>query len=131
MKKIYLSDEAIEVIERLKISKSSEQKGRLAAIDPMTGEIYFGKSIAEAAKKGRLAKNVKKASFYYVKVGYESVYDLSQIKVKADKKQVAFPRKRKPKMKIKECKPCIGISPVFINKTIIKNKSISMVNFLI
>ena len=131
IKKIYLSEEANAVIEKLIASKDREEIGKIAAIEPITGEVYFGKSIAQAAKNGRETINKPKASFFYVKVGYPSVYDINKINLKEEKKVKAFPRKRKADKKIKECKPCVGITPVYVNKTINKNRTTTMLNFLI
>lgn len=52
-------------------------------MDPQTGEVFYGKSVVEAAKEGRRMKNDPKAVFFFVKVGYPSVDVLKSIALPA------------------------------------------------
>ena len=74
MERLKLSPRAREVTAKLVSSKDSERAGYIAAVDPQTGEIFYGKTVAEAAKEGRKRKNDLKAVFFFVRVGYPSVH---------------------------------------------------------
>jgi len=79
MERLKLSPKAKEVTARLVGSKDSERAGYIAAVDPQTGEIFYGKTVAEAAKEGRKRKNEPKAVFFFVRVGYPSVHVLKTV----------------------------------------------------
>ena len=79
MEKLKLSPVAEGVVRRLINSKDSDKVGCIAAVDPQTGEIFYGKNEVEAAKEGRRAKNDPKAVFFFVRVGYPSVHVLKSI----------------------------------------------------
>jgi len=81
MERLKLSPKAKEVTARLVSSKDSERAGYIAAVDPQTGEISYGKTVAEAAKEGRKSKNDPKAVFFFVRVGYPSVHMLKTIRL--------------------------------------------------
>jgi hypothetical protein len=81
MGRLKLSPKAQEVTARLVDPKNSERAGYIAAVDPQTGEIFYGKTVAEAAKEGRKRKNDPKAVFFFVRVGYPSVHVLKTIQV--------------------------------------------------
>ena len=66
MKKINLSEKANEVIKKLIGSVDTDKLGYIAAIEPQTAEVFYGKSIVEAAKLGRKMKNDIKAIFFFV-----------------------------------------------------------------
>lgn len=79
MEKLKLSLKAENVVKKLSKYKNSDKKGFIAAVDPKTGETYYGKSVVEAAKIGRITKNQPKAVFYFVRIGYPSVHILKNI----------------------------------------------------
>jgi len=60
------------IVKKLINSKDSDKLGSIAAVDPKTGEVYYGKSVVEASDEGRKAKKDPKAIFFFVKVGYPS-----------------------------------------------------------
>ena len=76
MRKLKLTGQASEIVRNLINSKDSEKVGNIAAVDPQTGEIFYGKNIAQAAKEGRKIKNDNKAVFFFVRVGFPSVHIL-------------------------------------------------------
>ena len=78
MEKLKLSSKAEEVVKRLVDFKDSDKVGYIAAVDPQTGETFYGKNEVEAAKEGRRAKNDPKAVFFFVRVGYPSVHVLKR-----------------------------------------------------
>ena len=80
MGKPKLSSKAQEVVRRLISFEDSDKVGYIAAVDAQTGEAFFGKTVVEAAKKGRKAKNQPKAVFFFVRVGYPSVHVLKKIR---------------------------------------------------
>jgi predicted aspartyl protease len=92
MKRLKLSVKAKEIVKRLVDSKESEKAGYIAAVDPQTGEIFYGQSVAEAAKEGRKMKNDPKAVFFFVKVGYPSVHVLKSINLQGYIEQEYFPK---------------------------------------
>ncbi len=49
-----------------------DEKGKVAAIEPDTGEWFLGKDALEAFKNARL--KYPKSIFYFIKIGYPSVY---------------------------------------------------------
>jgi hypothetical protein len=79
MDRMKLSNQAKRVAASLIDSKNSEKTGYIAAIEPDTGEVFYGKSVAEAAKEGRRVKNNPKAVFFFVRVGYPSVHVLKSV----------------------------------------------------
>jgi len=92
MERLKLSLQAREVIDKLVDSKDSEKIGYIAAVDPQTGEVFYGKTIAEAAKEGRKRKNDPKAIFFFVRVGYPSVHVLKSISLQGKILQDYFPK---------------------------------------
>jgi predicted aspartyl protease len=92
MERLELSPKAKEVTSRLVASKDSEQTGYIAAVDPRTGDVFYGKTIAEATKEGRKKKNDPKAIFFFVRVGYPSVHVLKAVRLQGDIYQDYFPR---------------------------------------
>ena len=63
MKKLNLSDKAREVVKKLMGYARADKMGYIAAIDPQTAEVFYGKSIVEAAKTGRKIKTILKQYF--------------------------------------------------------------------
>jgi hypothetical protein len=62
-------------------ARDSEHIGHIAAVDPRTGEVFYGRTIAEATKEGRKKKNDPKAVFFFVRVGYPSVHVLKTLRL--------------------------------------------------
>ncbi|MCK4614940.1 MAG: hypothetical protein KAU14_09065 [Thermoplasmata archaeon] len=91
MGKLKLSSKAEEAVKRLINFKGSDKVGYIAAVDPQTGETFYGKTVVEAAKKGREAKNRPKAVFFFVRVGYPSVHVLKSINLQGYIHQDYFP----------------------------------------
>ncbi|MFQ6091355.1 MAG: hypothetical protein ACE5OR_01535 [bacterium] len=92
MERLKLSGQAKETVKRLIGSKDSERVGHIAAVDPQTGEVFYGKNVVEAAKEGRRGKNDPKAVFFFVKVGYPSVHVLKSINLRGYIDQDYFPK---------------------------------------
>lgn len=92
MEKLKLSLKAKEVTNRLVGSKDSEKVGYIAAVDPQTGEAFYGKTVAEAAKEGRKRKKDSKAVFFFVRVGYPSVHVLKTVRLQGYIYQDYFPK---------------------------------------
>ena len=91
MRKLKLTGQASEIVRNLINSKDSEKVGYIAAVDPQTGEIFYGKNIVEAAKEGRKIKNDNKAVFFFVRIGYPSVHILKGISLRGYIEQEYFP----------------------------------------
>jgi len=81
MDRLKLSLKAKEVSGRLTKSKDPEKIGYIAAVDPLTGEVFYGKTIAEAAREGRRSKKDSKAIFFFVRVGSPSVHVLKTVRL--------------------------------------------------
>jgi hypothetical protein len=64
-----LSAKAQKTIKRLQKEKMSHAIGYIGAVDPYTGEVFYGKTVIEASKLGRKALNNPEAVFYFVRVG--------------------------------------------------------------
>ena len=62
MNRLRLSKQAEAIVESLIHSKDPKRAGSIAAVDPETGETYFGETEVQAAKKGRRIKNDPKSS---------------------------------------------------------------------
>ena len=92
MGKLKLSGQAKKIVKKLIDSINSEKVGYIAAIDPQTGEIFYGKNVIEAAKEGRRIKNNHKAVFFFVKVGYPSVDVLKSIALQGRIYEDYFPK---------------------------------------
>lgn len=92
MERLKLSNQAKEIVNRLIGSKDSEKVGYIAAVDPQTGEVYYGKNVVEASKEGRRIKNNPKAVFFFVRVGYPSVDVLKSINLQGYIQQDYFPK---------------------------------------
>ena len=81
-----------EMVKRLMDSKDTEKAGYIAAVDPQTGEVFYGKNVVEAAKEGRSVKHDPKAVFFFVRVGYPSVHVLKSIHLQGYIEQEYFPK---------------------------------------
>ena len=92
MERLKLSAKAQEIVKRLIDSKDPEKVGNIAAVDPQTGEVFYGKSVAEATAEGRKMKNDPKAVFFFVRVGYRSVHILKTINLQGYIEQEYFPK---------------------------------------
>jgi len=92
MNKLKLSNKAKEIVRKLIDSKDSERAGDIVAIDPVTGEYYFGKTEVEAAIEGRTEKNDPKAVFYFVRIGYPAVHTLKSIDLQGKIHQFYTPK---------------------------------------
>jgi len=92
MKRLKLSTKARETVRKLIGSKEPEKVGSIAAVDPETGEIFYGRSVVESAKKGRRMKNDPDAVFFFVRVGYPSVHILKAISLQGYIEQNYFPK---------------------------------------
>jgi hypothetical protein len=92
MERLKLSSQAREIIDRLVDSKDSERVGYIAAVDPQTGEVFYGKTVAEAAKEGRKRQNDSKAIFFFVRVGHPSVHVLKSVNLLGYIDQDYFPK---------------------------------------
>ena len=95
MERLKLSPKAQEVTARLVSSKNSERIGYIAAVDPETGEVFYGRTVAEAAKEGRKRKSDPKAVFFFVRVGYPSVHVLKAVRLQGYIYQDVFPNWRR------------------------------------
>jgi hypothetical protein len=91
MERLKLSGKAEEIVKSLIDLKDSERAGSIAAVDPETGETYYGETEVQAAKKGRNAKNNPKAVFFFVRVGYPSVHILKSIHLQGHIRDRHFP----------------------------------------
>jgi len=80
VEKLNLSTNAERVVKRLINSKDLDKVGQIAAVDPQTGETFYGKTVVEAAKIGRKAKKDPKAIFFFVKVGYPAVHVIKNLR---------------------------------------------------
>lgn len=79
MDRLKLSNQAKQIADSLIDLKDSEKAGYIVAIEPDTGEVFYGKSVVEAAKEGRRVKNNPNAVFFFVRVGYPSVQVLKSV----------------------------------------------------
>jgi len=91
MEKLKLSPKAEGIVRSLINSKDSDKVGYIVALDPLTGETFYGKNEVEASKEGRRAKNDPRAVFFFVKVGYPSVHVLKSINLQGYIHQLYFP----------------------------------------
>lgn len=92
MERLKLSPKAKEVTGRLVGSTDSEKAGYIAAVDPLTGEVFYGKTITEAAREGRRSKKDSKAIFFFVRVGSPSVHVLKTVRLQGYIFQDYFPK---------------------------------------
>jgi len=92
MDRLKLSNQEKKVVESLIDSKNSDKAGHIAAIEPETGEIFYGESVVEAAKEGRRVKNNPKAVFFFVRVGYPSVHVLKSVVLQGHIENNYFPK---------------------------------------
>jgi len=92
MERLKLSGQAKEITKKLISSKDSDKVGYIAAVDPQTAEVFYGKSVVEAAKQGRKMKNDPKAVFFFVKVGHPSVDVLKNIALQGHIYEDYFPK---------------------------------------
>ncbi len=76
MDRLKLSNQAKSIAASLIDSKNSEKTGYIVAIEPNTGEVFYGNTVVEAAKEGRRVKKNPEAVFFFVRVGYQSVHIL-------------------------------------------------------
>ncbi len=75
--RLKFSSKAKAVTDRLARSKDSEKAGSIAAVDPQTGEICYGKTVAEAAKEGNSKTTYSSRGVVYVrnnKVNKDNVF---------------------------------------------------------
>lgn len=79
MNELNLSPKAESVVKTLISCKDPDQMGQIAAVDPQTGEVFYGKTIPEVVKIGREAKKDPKSIFFFVKVGYPGVEVLKNL----------------------------------------------------
>ena len=68
-----------------------EKAGLIAAVDPKTGEAFYGNSIVEAVKLGRKTKNDPVAVFFFVKVGYPLVQVIKKATIQGQIEDGCFP----------------------------------------
>jgi len=87
-----LSSQAEKIIKKLTSDMGSEKVGYIAAVDPQTGEVFYGKTVVEAAKEGRRTKNNPKAIFFFVRVGHPSVDVLKTISLQGSICKDHFPK---------------------------------------
>ncbi len=92
MKRLKLSTKARNIVKKLIGFRESEKAGSIAAVDPKTGETFYGKSVVESAKKGRRMKNDPRAVFFFVRVGYPSVHVLKAVNLQGYIEQDYFPK---------------------------------------
>jgi len=92
VERLKLSPKAKEITAKLAGSKDSEKVGYIAAVDPQTGEVFYGKTVTEAAKEGRKKKKDSKAIFFFVRVGYPSVHVLKTLRLQGYIYQDYFPK---------------------------------------
>jgi hypothetical protein len=59
-----------EVLTKIQTLKG--KKGMLVAIEPETGDWFFGENVLQALKKAR--KRYPTGTFYFVRVGYPSAH---------------------------------------------------------
>jgi hypothetical protein len=89
--RLKLSNQAKRVVESLIESKDSDKAGHIAAVEPDTGEIFYGQSVVEAAKEGRRLKKDPKAVFFFVRVGSPSVHVLKSVVLQGRIENEYFP----------------------------------------
>ncbi len=58
------------VLRKVQLLKT--KKGMIAAIEPASGESFFGKTLIQALERGR--KKYPASLFYFVRVGYPAAY---------------------------------------------------------
>lgn len=92
MDRLKLSPKAKEITARLVGCKDSEKAGYIAAVDPKTGDVFYGKTVAEAAKEGRKRKKDPEAVFFFARVGYPSVHVLKTVRLHGYIYQDYFPK---------------------------------------
>lgn len=76
-----LSQKASEVARVLTVAGNGAPMGKIAAIDPDSGEYYVGDTVAEAVRSGRVRKSDPKAIFFVVRVGSPTRHALRAILV--------------------------------------------------
>jgi predicted aspartyl protease len=91
MNRLRLSRQAEAIVKSLIDSQDSERAGSIAAVDPETGEAFFGETEVQAAKEGRRVKNDPKAVFFFVRVGYPSVHVLKRMNLQGHIRERYFP----------------------------------------
>lgn len=91
MKKLNLTEKAKKSVKKLTSSKDKSQIGCIAAVNPLTGDFFYGKSVKEAAKKGRKIQEDPKAVFFFVRVGSTSVHMLKRVRLQGNIDQSCFP----------------------------------------
>jgi hypothetical protein len=67
-----LSPKAKTTAEKLKLATDSLDKGKIAAIDPESGEYIIGNTTIEAFKRGK-EKKLGQNGFYFVRIGFPFV----------------------------------------------------------
>ncbi|MBI2061703.1 MAG: hypothetical protein HYT87_18335 [Nitrospirae bacterium] len=76
-----LSRKASETVKTLTAAANGAPKGKIAAVDPASGEYFVGDTVAEAVRGGRLRKSDPKAVFFVVRVGSPTRHALKTILV--------------------------------------------------
>lgn len=89
--KLILSNRAKQVVKRLASVKDQKKIGCIAAVDPQTGEVFYGKTMAEASEIGRKKKDDSSTVFFFVRVGYPAMHRLRRIKLEGNIHQERFP----------------------------------------
>jgi len=92
MEKLNLTEKAKQSVKKLTSSKDKSQIGCIAAINPMTGDFFYGKSIKDAAKTGRKLQKDPSAVFFFVRVGFPSVHMLKHVRLQGNIEQNCFPK---------------------------------------
>lgn len=92
MEKLNLTEKAKQSVKKLTSSKDENQIGCIAAVNPMTGDFLYGKSIKEAAKNGRKIQKDPRAVFFFVRVGFPSVHMLKHVRLEGNIEQYCFPK---------------------------------------
>jgi hypothetical protein len=70
MKTLEIKRPSEEVLSQ--VQSLTDEKGKVAAIEPETGEWFLGKDALEAFRSARL--KYPKSIFYFIKIGYPSLY---------------------------------------------------------
>ncbi len=91
MEKLNLTEKAKKSVKKLISSKDKSQRGCIAAVNPLTGDFFYGKSVKEAAKEGRKIQEDAKAVFFFVRVGFPSVHMLKHVRLQGNIEGNSFP----------------------------------------
>lgn len=86
-----LSDKAKNIIQILSQASESPDKGKIAAIDPESGDYFIANTTVDAFKKGREKQKGKKG-FYFVRIGYPYVDEVKSIKFEGSIVDKRYPK---------------------------------------